>query len=443
MIGIICLLLGYPYRLLLRLHRLRPGRSRPRGAPVFIGFCSLLFSPGRRAALHGALRRRHRREEQDRHRRRGRGRGAARPRRGWPGRRRRLVGKAAALARPSRVKRLLLALILASPLAFVQLAAGCSQQGEGHGSMLNNISDDCATGLSCTAVSGRLGALLREQHQDPKPASARWCRPRRPRRGVSSTTAASLQRRDGRDDRQRRRHGHGRRDRHRRHHGRRRRRRLSAGRRMSSGVTVRPAVLSRFALDGGAGATGSCRACSGARPPGGRPAPYLPGGAGAGGRSRPERQPHPHRARAWAGGVDGEGAPGHYGPGVRPEAPEALRAAGVDPDTVTHVVLTHLHWDHAGAWCEDGALALPAGGARPRRGVPGARAGAGGEGCRGASARRMRRLLLREGRVRRWREGEALAPGMTAWLSHGHTEGLVIPMVPERDDGRCWRCRRI
>src|SRR5205823_1270940 len=44
-------------------------------------------------------------------------------------------------------------------------------------------------------------------------------------------------------------------------------------------------------------------------------------------------------------------------------------------------------------------------------------------------------LLLREGRVRRWREGEALAPGMTARLSNGHTEGLVIPMVPEREDG--------
>lgn len=53
------------------------------------------------------------------------------------------------------MKRLFLTLLLASPLALVQLAAGCSQQGEGQlCSMLNNISDDCATGLTCTAVSG-------------------------------------------------------------------------------------------------------------------------------------------------------------------------------------------------------------------------------------------------------------------------------------------------
>jgi uncharacterized membrane protein YgcG len=53
------------------------------------------------------------------------------------------------------VKRLLLTLLLASPLALVQLAAGCNAQGEGQlCSMLNNVSDDCATGLSCTSVPG-------------------------------------------------------------------------------------------------------------------------------------------------------------------------------------------------------------------------------------------------------------------------------------------------
>src|SRR5262245_5422101 len=29
-----------------------------------------------------------------------------------------------------------------------------------------------------------------------------------------------------------------------------------------------------------------------------------------------------------------------------PDVPEILKAAGVDPESVTHVVLTHLHWDH-------------------------------------------------------------------------------------------------
>ena len=51
--------------------------------------------------------------------------------------------------------------------------------------------------------------------------------------------------------------------------------------------------------------------------------------------------------------VDTGGTPsdGRYMPYMCPEEqlPEyALKAAGVDPDTVTDVILTHLHWDHAG-----------------------------------------------------------------------------------------------
>ena len=51
--------------------------------------------------------------------------------------------------------------------------------------------------------------------------------------------------------------------------------------------------------------------------------------------------------------VDTGGTPpdGRYMPYACPQEqyPEvALRAAGVDPDAVTDVILTHLHWDHAG-----------------------------------------------------------------------------------------------
>jgi glyoxylase-like metal-dependent hydrolase (beta-lactamase superfamily II) len=118
-----------------------------------------------------------------------------------------------------------------------------------------------------------------------------------------------------------------------------------------------------------------------------------------------------------------------------PDAPGALRDAGIDPDTVTHVLLTHLHWDHAGGIVDaGGALAFP----RAEHIV--------GEACLAHAQHPAEKdsgsfrpadvaLLLREGRVRLWREGEALAPGLTGRLSHGHTEGLVIPFVEARDDG--------
>lgn len=118
-----------------------------------------------------------------------------------------------------------------------------------------------------------------------------------------------------------------------------------------------------------------------------------------------------------------------------PDAPGALAAAGIDPETITHVVLTHLHWDHAGGLVRaDGALAFP----RAEHVV--------GEACLAHASHPSEKdagsfrpadlaLLLREARVRRWREGDPLAPGMIGRLSHGHTEGLVIPWIAARDDG--------
>ena len=202
---------------------------------------------------------------------------------------------------------------------------------------------------------------------------------------------------------------------------------------MACGVTVRAVVLSRFALDGGA--------MHGIVP-----------------RVLWERAHVPdarHRIRLVARALLVDHAPSGarvlvelgmgqrwsakerdiYGLDPGPDAPEALRAAGVDPETVTHVVLTHLHWDHAGGLVrEAGGLAFP----RAEHVV--------GEAClahalapaeKDAGSFRAEdvALLLREGRVRRWREGEALAPGLTGRLSNGHTAGLVIPLVPERDDG--------
>jgi len=59
-------------------------------------------------------------------------------------------------------------------------------------------------------------------------------------------------------------------------------------------------------------------------------------------------------------GVGGPGAPGATWIGVPGQLPEELTAAGVEPDEIDLVVLTHLHLDHIGwnlAW--DGDQALP------------------------------------------------------------------------------------
>jgi glyoxylase-like metal-dependent hydrolase (beta-lactamase superfamily II) len=118
-----------------------------------------------------------------------------------------------------------------------------------------------------------------------------------------------------------------------------------------------------------------------------------------------------------------------------PDAPEALRAAGVDPETITHVVHTHLHWDHAGGMVlAGGGLAFP----RAQHVVGEtalAHARHPDEKDRGSFRPDDVELLLREGKVRVVKEGEALAPGVSARLSHGHTEGLLIPLVEARDDG--------
>jgi glyoxylase-like metal-dependent hydrolase (beta-lactamase superfamily II) len=199
------------------------------------------------------------------------------------------------------------------------------------------------------------------------------------------------------------------------------------------GVTVRTVVLSRFALDGGAmhgiiprvlwervhPADVKHRVPLVARA-------IVVDHAPSGARTLIETG----MGQRWS---DKERALFDLAPG--PDAPEALCAAGIDPDTITHVVHTHLHWDHAGGLVRQGGeLAFP----RAEH-VVGEAALAHAQHPDEKDAGSFRpadvALLLREGRVRSWREGAPLAPGVSARLSQGHTEGLVIPLVDERDDG--------
>jgi len=205
---------------------------------------------------------------------------------------------------------------------------------------------------------------------------------------------------------------------------------------MASGITVRALVLSRFALDGGA----------------------MHGIVPRTLWERVHAADDKHRIALVARALLVEHAPSssrtliELGMGQRwspkeraiyalaegDDVPEVLRSAGIDPESVTHVVLTHLHWDHAGGLVRrDGPhleLSLP----RAEYVV--------GKAClvhalhpdekdRGSFRKEDIELLVRKARVRAWGPADELAPGIDARLSKGHTDGLVVPIVRERDDG--------
>ncbi|NUO47426.1 MAG: MBL fold metallo-hydrolase [Polyangiaceae bacterium] len=116
--------------------------------------------------------------------------------------------------------------------------------------------------------------------------------------------------------------------------------------------------------------------------------------------------------------------------------PELLREASIDPDSITHVVLTHLHWDHAGGVVDQGGdLVFP----RAEHVVSeAALAHALQAGPKdGGSFRADVTGALRERAKLRTvaRTNAEILPGVEARFSDGHTTGLLVPFIPARDDG--------
>lgn len=116
--------------------------------------------------------------------------------------------------------------------------------------------------------------------------------------------------------------------------------------------------------------------------------------------------------------------------------PERLRRAGIDPDSITHVVLTHLHWDHAGGIIdEEGALTFPkAEHVVSEQALSHAlRAGRKDGGSFRADVTSALQISARLRALAR--TDVEIVPGVRARFSDGHTEGLLIPFVPAREDG--------
>jgi glyoxylase-like metal-dependent hydrolase (beta-lactamase superfamily II) len=121
--------------------------------------------------------------------------------------------------------------------------------------------------------------------------------------------------------------------------------------------------------------------------------------------------------------------------GVAP-LPELLRREGIDPDSITHIVLTHLHWDHAGGVVtEGGDLAFP----RAEHVVSEqalAHALEAGPKDGGSFRADVTAALRERAKLRTIGSADAeVLPGLSARFSEGHTVGLLVPFVPARDDG--------
>lgn len=117
-----------------------------------------------------------------------------------------------------------------------------------------------------------------------------------------------------------------------------------------------------------------------------------------------------------------------------PELPEQLAAAGVDPLTVTHVLLTHVHWDHAGGMVlRGGGTAFP----NATHVVGRAHwAHANAPSLRDAGSFRAEDLAaIAAGPLTLWSPGEPLIPGIEARISNGHTPGLLVPWIEREGRG--------
>ena len=105
---------------------------------------------------------------------------------------------------------------------------------------------------------------------------------------------------------------------------------------------------------------------------------------------------------------------------------ESLAAAGVNPEDVTHCLLSHAHWDHAGAACDaDGKPMFP--NAEYWLDEVELEASLQADHMRRASYRREDvQPLVDAGLLHTFKEHQEIVPGVTMQTFGGHSEGLSL-----------------
>jgi glyoxylase-like metal-dependent hydrolase (beta-lactamase superfamily II) len=128
-----------------------------------------------------------------------------------------------------------------------------------------------------------------------------------------------------------------------------------------------------------------------------------------------------------------------YGLVRAPTLDDSLRAVGVAADAITHVVGTHAHWDHVGAWVIERGGALSPRFPRARHVLPRIErdAALSPDPVRAASYRADDVLPLEQAGILELVEGvHELLPGLVLHVLGGHSDGVAVVTCDEqRDDG--------
>lgn len=117
---------------------------------------------------------------------------------------------------------------------------------------------------------------------------------------------------------------------------------------------------------------------------------------------------------------------------------ESLRAAGVEPEQVTHCLMTHCHWDHIGAACgEDGAPVFP----NAEHWTPRSERDAcmNPDHLRRASYRREDLAPIEEaGLLRTFSDQVEVLPGVSMHEVGGHSDGVALVVLSDAGASACF-----
>jgi glyoxylase-like metal-dependent hydrolase (beta-lactamase superfamily II) len=116
----------------------------------------------------------------------------------------------------------------------------------------------------------------------------------------------------------------------------------------------------------------------------------------------------------------------------------SLRAVGVEPEQVTHCLMTHCHWDHIGAACgEDGAPVFP----NAQHWTPQIERDAcmNPDHLRRASYRREDLAPIEEaGLLQTFRSEVEVLPGIKMVEVGGHSDGVALIVLEDEGQGGCF-----